>query len=141
MGRYVVWGEMFAAANVITDSFYRNIFFGLSALQLLIVETTRSGTENMLTKVGPNGHLVHNWYTDSAFRNLIPLPLLLILPFYFMKEYTWAGFITITAALSTLMYWKSGEFSSMWCYFSLFFWAIVIFQSIGLDKKCMSLFS
>jgi hypothetical protein len=140
MGRYVVWGEMFAAANVITNPFYRNIFFGLSALQLLVVETTSTKKLTELTTIGPNGHLQHNWYSDSFFRYLIPLPLLLIVPFYIQKEYFWGGFVTLTAAISALMYWQSAEFSSMWCYLSLFFWVIVIFQSIGLDKKCMSLF-
>lgn len=139
IGKYVVWAEFFAAANVIPDPSTRNIFFGLS-LAYIVVQTILSRSKtNILTSVGKSGHLVHNWYTDYPWFNRL-MPFLLILPFWIRGEWLWAILITLTALLTAFYTSNTGEFSSMWCYLSTFFWFLVIFKSIGLDTTCASLF-
>jgi hypothetical protein len=137
MGQYLVWAEMFGSANVIQEPFMRNIFFGLSTFYIALQTIFSRKTIN-LTTVGPNGHLVHDWYTDIPLFNRL-LPLLLILPLWIQGETVFAVFLTLTAIISAF-YYTTGEFSSMWCYLTTFFWVIVIYQSIGLDEKCVSWF-
>lgn len=134
IGQLTVWAEMFGAANVVENPAIRNFFFGASALHIFIADFLIGKKGNFQAYVGPNGHLVHNWFSSSRIYYLIPL--LITLPFWFGKEILWAICITTTMLLSAIMYARSGEFSSMWCYISLAFWLIVIYKSIGLDKYC-----
>ena len=134
VGQGVVWAELFGAANVIENSSLRNLFFGLSALYIVIVDIVLGKKGSILTTVGPNGHLVHNWYSNSILHYL--LPILLVTPFWLGSSYLWGSLITATVLVSGYFYNTSGEFSSMWCYISLAFWLLVIGKSIGLDRYC-----
>lgn len=139
IGKYVVWAEFFGAANVIPDPSYRNLFFGLSTVYILVQSFLMRNTKDILTRVGKNGHLVHNWYTEYPLFNYL-MPILLITPFWIRGEWIWALFITLTALITGLYSSSTGEFSSMWCYLSTLFWFLVIFKSIGLDTTCQALF-
>jgi len=139
MGKYVVWGEFFTAANVIPDPSYRTLFFGLSFVYVVLQSLLSWDKKDILTRVSKNGHLVHNWYTDYPLFNYI-MPFLLITPFFLRGEWIWTLVITLSALLSALYGTSTGEFSSMWCYLATFFWFIVIFKSIGLDTACQALF-
>jgi hypothetical protein len=137
VGKYVVWAELFGAANLVQEPFYRSLFFGLSFLYVLVQNLLTMNKRNILTTIGPNKHLVHNWFPDNNIFNLT-LPLLIAIPFWFSTSIPIAIFATVTMILSALVYGQTGEFSSMWCYAATFFWFIVIFQSIGLDSNCMT---
>lgn len=139
IGKYVVWAEFFAAANVIPDPSYRNLFFGLSTVYIGIQSFLTRNKKDILTTVSKNGHLMHNWYTDNNLFNSL-MPLLLITPFWIRGEWIWALFITATASITLYYSRKTGEFSSLWCYLSTLFWFLVIFKSIGLDTTCKALF-
>lgn len=139
IGKYVVWGEFLAGANVIPDPSYRNLFFGISSVYILIQTYLNRNKKTKLTTIGPNGHLVHNWYTDVQWFNYL-MPLLLIVPFWIRGEWIWTLWITLTALITGYFYTTNGEFSSMWCYLASFFWFLVIFKSIGLDATCTALF-
>jgi hypothetical protein len=134
VGQLTVYAEMFGAANVIETPAIRNFFFGASALYIFIADILIGQNDTILTYVGKNGHLAHNWFTSSRIYYL--LPILISAPFWFGKEKLWAYLITATMLFSAFMYARSDEFSSMWCYFSLAFWLIIIYRSIGLDKYC-----
>lgn len=138
-GKYVVWAELFGAANLIQESFYRSLFFGLSFIYIVVQSVLSMNQRDILTTVGPNKHLVHNWYSTNPLFDYI-LPLLIVIPFWFSTSTLVAIFATVTVILSAILYGRSYEFSSMWCYSATFFWFLVIFQSIGLDQTCMSLF-
>lgn len=134
IGRGVVWAEMFAAANVIENRTLRTAFFGFDALYIVVTDFILNRKGVGLASVGPNGHLVHNWYSNTPLHYLTPI--LITLPFWLGPAPIWTAFITATVLLSGYFYTQSGEFSSMWCYISLAFWLIVIFKSIGLDSYC-----
>ncbi len=110
VGQGVVWAELFGAANVIEKSSLRNLFFGLSALYILLFEIVlRKKEESILTTVGPNGHLVHNWYSNSTLQFFLPiLPILLVTPFWFGPSPIWAFLITATVLVSGYFYHASG---------------------------------
>jgi hypothetical protein len=133
VGQATVWAELFGAANLIERPDLRNLFFGLNALYIFIADGV-FGQKNIKTTVGPNGHLVHNWYSNTPLHYV--LPLLLVIPVWLQSSLSLSILLTATVLISGYFYTNTGEFSSMWCYITLSFWLLIIYKSIGLDKYC-----
>jgi len=133
VGQATVWAELFGAANLIERPDVRNVFFGLNAFYIFIADGLL-GQKNIKTTVGPNGHLVHNWYSNTPLHYV--LPLLLVIPVWLQSSLSLSILLTATVLISGYFYGTTGEFSSMWCYITLSFWLLIIYKSIGLDKYC-----
>lgn len=131
VGDATIWGEILASINILTNPFQRNLMYGLAGIHFVLSELLFAGNRKFKTTLGPNGHLSHDWYPETSLSRLNAL--LIIVPFWLQGYTSFALFVTLTALFSALNYYKSNEFSSMWCFFALGFWFLVIWQ--GLTHK------
>ena len=128
VGSATIWGEILASINILTNPLQRNTMFGLAGLHFVLSELVFVGNRSFKTTVGPNGHLSHDWYPDTILSRLNAL--FIIIPFWLQGYTSFAVFVTATALYSAFMYHKTNEFSSMWCFFALGFWFLVMYQGI-----------
>ena len=128
MGDATIWGEILASINLLTNPLQRSTMFGLAGLHFVLSELLFPGNREFKTTVGPSGHLSHDWYPNTPLARLNAA--FIILPFWLQGYTSFAWFVTLTFLYSAYMYHKTNEFSSMWCFFALGFWFLVMYQGI-----------